>query len=76
IVCNLALENMTIKEAVERVSKAFGKHIKIKYKPKLKEQKYIAFTYDSDFNSIFSFKPDHSFEEGIREFGKELKNEN
>ena len=76
IVCNLALENMTIREAVERISKAFGKDVKIKYKPRLKEQKYITFAYDSDFNDIFGFKPDYSFEQGIKEFGKELKNEN
>ncbi|MEK6868728.1 MAG: NAD(P)-dependent oxidoreductase [Nanoarchaeota archaeon] len=76
IVCNLALENMTIKEAVERVSNAFGKDVKIKYKPRIKEQKYITFAYDSDFNNIFGFTPDYSFEQGIKEFGKELKNEN
>ena len=76
IVCNLALENMAIKEAIERVSKVFGKNVKIKYKPRLKEQKYITFEYDSDFNDIFGFKPDYSFEQGIKEFGKELKNEN
>lgn len=75
VVCNLALENMTIREAVERVSKAFGKDVKIKYKPRLKEQKYITFTYDSDFNDIFGFKPDYSFEQGIKEFGEILKNE-
>lgn len=76
IVCNLALENMTIKEAVERVSKVFGKKVKIRHLPKLKEQKYITFTYDPDFNKIFGFKPDYSFEQGIKEFGKELKNDN
>lgn len=76
IVCNLALENMTIKEAVERVSEAFEKHVKIKYKPRLKGQKYITFTYDSSFNDIFGFKPNYSFEQGIKDFGKELKNEN
>lgn len=76
IICNLALENMAIKEAVERVSKAFGRDVKIKYKPRLKEQKYITFAYNSDFDETFGFEPDYSFEEGIREFGKELKNEN
>ena len=76
IVCNLALENMSIKDAVERVSKVFGKKVKIRCLPELKGQKYITFTYDSDFNEIFSFKPDYSFEQGIKEFGKELKNEN
>ena len=75
IVCNLALENMAIKEAVERVSKAFGKDVKIIYRPKLEEQKYITFAYDSDFDETFGFEPDYSFEEGIREFGGILKNE-
>jgi len=58
------------------VSKVFGKKVKIRCLPELKGQKYITFTYDSDFNEIFSFKPDYSFEQGIKEFGKELKNEN
>ena len=75
IVCNLGQENMTISEVVSRVSKIFGNDVKIKLTPTLKEQKYITFNYKSDFNDFFSFKPDFSFEEGILEFGKVLKNE-
>ena len=75
VTCNLALENMTITETVNRVAKVFNKKINIKDVPKLKEQKYITFTYDSDFNEKFDFKPDYSFEQGIKEFGKILKNE-
>lgn len=75
VTCNLALENMTITETVNRVAKVFNKKINIKDVPKLKEQKYITFTYDSDFNEKFDFKPDYSFEQGIEEFGKILKNE-
>ena len=75
VTCNLALENMTITETVNRVAKVFNKKINIKDVPKLKEQKYITFTYDSDFNEKFDFKPDYSFEHGIKEFGEILKNE-
>lgn len=75
ITCNLGQENMTITETVQRAAKAFGQDVNIKYIPKIKEQKYITFKIKSDFNDIFNFKPDYSFEEGIREFGQLLKNE-
>ena len=51
-------------------------NIKIEYIPKIKEQKYITFSIKVDFNDIFDFKPDYSFEDGIKEFGEILKNEN
>ena len=75
ITCNLGQENITITETVQRVAKVFDKEIKIKYTPRIKEQKYIAFKIVVDFNDIFDFKPDYSFEEGMKEFGQEMKNE-
>jgi UDP-glucuronate 4-epimerase len=75
ITCNLGQENMTITQTVKRVAKIFGKDEDIKYIPKLEDQKYITFRIKVDFNQIFSFKPDYSFEEGIKEFGELLKNE-
>jgi nucleoside-diphosphate-sugar epimerase len=76
IVCNLGLENMNINDSVMRVAKVFGRKVHICYIPELKEQKYITFSYMSDFNDIFGFKPKYSFEQGILEFGKELKDGN
>ncbi len=73
---NLGQENMTIAETVKRVAKAFGKKVEIKYTPKMKKQKYITFKIKADFNDIFNFNPAYSFEEGIKEFGNLLKNEN
>lgn len=73
---NLGQKNMTIAETVKRVAKAFNKNIKIKYTPKIMNQKYITFKIKVDFNGIFNFKPNYSFEEGIKEFGNLLKNEN
>tara|TARA_Y100000310_G_scaffold295335_1_gene326576 strand:+ start:980 stop:1903 length:924 start_codon:yes stop_codon:yes gene_type:complete len=75
IICNFGQENMTITETVERVAKIFGKDVDIKYIQKLEEQKYITFRIKVDFNEIFGFKPDYSFEQGIKEFGELLKNE-
>jgi len=75
ITCNFGLENMTITETVQRVAKAFGKKVEIRYTPKLEEQKYITFKIKMDFNESFGFNPNYSFEEGIREFGEVLKNE-
>jgi len=66
---------MTITETVKRVAKVFGKKIKIKYIPKLEEQKYITFSIKVDFNDVFGFEQDYSFEQGIKEFGEILKNE-
>jgi len=74
ITCNLGQENMSVKETVERVAKAFNKDVNIKYTPKIMNQKYITFKIKVDFNDIFNFKPDYSFEQGIKEFEKELKN--
>lgn len=76
IISNFGQENMTITEAVQRVAKVFDKKIEIKYTQKLKTQKYITFTPVIDFNRIFDFRPDYSFEEGIKEFGEYLKHEN
>ncbi len=73
LISNFGQENMTITEAVKRVAKIFGKKIEIKYTPKIKTQKYITFTPVTDFNRIFGFKPEYSFEEGIKEFGEHLK---
>ena len=70
---NLGQENMTIKETVERAAKALNKKVKIKYTPRLEKQKYIDFKIKVDFNEMFNFKPDYSFEEGIKEFAKSLK---
>jgi len=75
LVCNLGQENMTITETINRVAKVFNKKIEIKYTPKIKTQKYITFKINVDYNEIFDFKPDYSFEEGIKEFGEFLKNE-
>lgn len=75
ITCNLGQENMTITKTAEKVAKIFNKEVDIKYIPKLKEQKYITFKIKVDFNEIFDFKPDYSFEEGIKEFRQSLKNE-
>jgi len=75
IICNLGQENMTITETVHRVAEIFNKKVDIKYIPKLEEQKYITFNVDIDFNRIFDFKPDYSFEEGIKNFGEIMKNE-
>jgi len=75
ITCNLGQDNQTITEVVERIAKIFNKDVKIKYTPKRKDQKYIAFRIQIDFNEIFDFKPDYSFEQGIEEFGNLLKNE-
>ena len=72
---NLGQENMTIKEIIERSAKALGKKVKIKYTPRLEKQKYIDFKIKVDFNNIFNFKPDYSFEDGIKEFANTLKNE-
>jgi len=74
IISNLGQDNMTITETVNKVAKAFDKEVEIKYTPKIKEQKYITFKIEVDFNKIFNFKPDYSFEEGIKEFGQSLKN--
>ncbi|MAE43274.1 hypothetical protein CMO93_05865 [Candidatus Woesearchaeota archaeon] len=76
VTCNLGQDNRTITDTVKNVAKAFGKQVKIKYTPKIKEQKYIGFEIDWDFNEIFNFNPEYSFEEGIKEFGKSMKNEN
>ena len=76
VICNLGQENMTITKTVKRVAKAFSKDVSIKYTPKIKEQKYIGFEIDVDFNEVFDFKPNYSFEEGIREFESLMKNEN
>tara|TARA_Y100000310_G_C20682269_1_gene816687 strand:+ start:2401 stop:3321 length:921 start_codon:yes stop_codon:yes gene_type:complete len=76
VVCNLGQENITITEIVKRVAKAFGKEVSIKYTPKVEDQKYIGFEIVVDFNEIFDFTPEYSFEEGIREFGSLMKNEN
>ena len=76
ITCNLGQENITITGMVEKIAQIFNKEVHIKYIPKLKAQKYITFKTKVDFNDIFNFKPDYSFEESIKEFSKELKNGN
>ena len=76
VVCNLGQDNMTINETVKRVAKIFGKNVEIRHVPRLKGQKYIGFRIKSDFNDIFGFKPEYSFEKGIKEFAEMLKNEN
>ncbi|MBI3034756.1 NAD(P)-dependent oxidoreductase [Candidatus Woesearchaeota archaeon] len=75
VVCNLGQENMTINEIVKRVAKIFNKSVKIRHIPRIKEQKYIGFRIKADFNDIFNFKPEYSFEAGIKEFAEKLKNE-
>jgi len=76
ITCNLGQDNQTITEVVKRIAKIFNKDVKIKYTPKRENQKYITFSIQTDFNEIFDFKPDYSFEQGIEEFANLLKNEN
>ena len=76
ITCNLGQENITITGMVEKIAQIFNKEVHIQYIPKLKAQKYITFKTKVDFNDIFNFKPDYSFEESIKEFSKELKNGN
>lgn len=76
LTCNLGQDNMTITQLVQRVGKIFGRKMKIKYIPKKAEQKYITFSLQSDFNKIFNFKPEHSFDQGIKEFSESMKNEN
>ena len=61
-------------ETVKSVAKAFDKDIRIKFTPKNMNQKYITFKIKVDFNGIFNFKPDYSFEEGIKEFIAWYKN--
>ena len=75
LTANLGQENMTITETVKKAAKALNKKVKIKYTPRLEKQKYIDFKIKVDFNETFNFNPDYSFEEGIKEFAKALKNE-
>lgn len=75
ITCNLGQDNMTITELIGRVAKIFNRSVEITHSPRRKDQKYIEFKLDVDFNKILSFKPDYSFEEGIREFAQLMKNE-
>lgn len=76
LICNLGQDNMTITQLVHRVGKIFGKNLEIKYVPKLSGQKYITFSLQSDFSKTFNFKSDYSFEEGIKEFGASIRNQN
>ncbi len=76
LTANLGQQNMTISETVQKAAKAFNKGIRIMYTPKIMNQKYITFKIEVDFNRIFNFEPDYSFEEGVKEFGNLLKNEN
>ena len=76
ITCNLGQDNQTITEVVKRIAKIFNKDVKIKYTAKRKDQKYITFSIQVDFNKLFDFEPDYSFEQGIKEFANLLKNEN
>ena len=76
ITCNLGQDNQTITEVIKRIAGIFNKDVKIKYTSKRKDQKYITFHIQIDFNNIFDFKPDYSFEQGIKEFANLLKNEN
>ena len=73
LITNLGQENMTIKDAVIKTAKALNKNVKIIYTPRLEEQKYIDFEIKSDFNEIFNFEPDYTFEDGIKEFAAFLK---
>jgi nucleoside-diphosphate-sugar epimerase len=75
VICNLGQDTMTVREAVERIAAVFGKKVKINYVPRLKEQKYASFRLHTDFNKVFGFKPEYSFEEGVRELGAIMKNE-
>lgn len=75
MVCNLGQDNITITELVQKVAKIFNKKVEIKYTPIRKDQKYIRFKIDVDFNRIFGFKPDYSFEKSIMEFGKIMEND-
>ncbi len=76
LICNLGQDNMTITQLVNRVAKALDKKVKIEYTPRRQDQKYINFKLKVDFNEMFNFKPDYSFEKGIREFASLMENEN
>ena len=76
ITCNLGQDNQTITEVVKKIAGIFNKDVKIEYTSKRKDQKYITFGIQVDFDNIFDFKPTYSFEQGIEEFGNLLKNEN
>ena len=73
ITCNLGQDNQTITETIKRIAKIFNKDVKIKYTPKRKDQKYITFRIQVDFNDLFGFRPDYSFEQGIKEFAEGMK---
>ena len=75
VICNMGQDNMTIAETIQRIANIFNKEIEIKYTPRISNQKYIGFKIDVDFNKIFGFKPDYSFESGIKEFAELMKNE-
>jgi len=75
IVCNLGQDNMTVTDTIKTVGKILKEDVEIRYTPRIKEQKYIEFKIKVDFNDIFNFKPDYSFESGIKEFAEMLKNE-
>jgi len=75
ITVNLGQSNMTVKETIEKIAKILGKKVSIKTSALRKDQKYIHFEYDSDFNEAFGFKPNYSFEAGIREFAHFLQKE-
>ena len=74
IICNLGQDNITITKLVKKVAKIFNKKVSIKYTKKRKDQKYIKFEIDVEFNRIFDFKQDYSLEKGLKEFGKIMKN--
>jgi len=76
LICNLGQDNMTITQLVNRAANIFDKKVKIKYTPRRQDQKYINFKLKVDFNRIFNFEPDYSFESGIREFASLMENEN
>lgn len=75
MICNFGQDNMTITQLINKIAKIFSKNVEIRYTPRRKDQKYIEFSLDVDFNRIFDFKPGYSFEEGIREFAESMKNE-
>ena len=76
VTVNLGQSNMTIKDAIEKIAGILGKRVSIKTSALRKDQKYIHFEYDSDFNEAFDFKPKYSFEAGIKELADFLREKN
>jgi len=72
--CNLGQYSFTVEELVYNVARIFDKNVKVKFNLLNKEQKYIYFEEDNDFNEIFNHRYEYSFEQGIKEYARYLFN--